>query len=236
MNTSNTIRRIRPDVEPLDAAWSAHTLQRITQTPATGRPRSRRGLKAIALTAATLVGTGSAAYAAGLVPAFITQEFDWISSSQVHDERRVASFEVPTGEGVRTFEVWRAVNDNGETCTVILEEQARFGPTFGGACAQDPAEAWFGWTTESGKASEPMPPATLYVYGEPDNAAVQQVRVHGTGFTHTTDIDPDTGGYAVAVPEITSDAWTERAGQVVATVDFLDENGLQVDSQTLRDR
>lgn len=236
MNISDTIQRIRPDIEPLDSAWSQDTLQRITQAPATQRLRSRRGLKAVALTAATLLGTGSAAYAAGLVPAFITAELDWISPSQVYDERRVASFEVQAGEGQRTLEVWRADNGNGETCTLTLEKRARFGPSFDGACAQDPTKAWFGWTGESAKATEPMPPATLYVYGEPNNPAVQQVRVHGTGFTHTTDVDPDTGGYALAVPEITSDAWTERAGQVVAIVDFLDESGLQVDSHTLRDR
>lgn len=236
MNANQTIRQIRPDVEHLDPAWSTQTLERITHAPATSRPRMNKGIKAAALTAAALVGTGGAAYAAGLIPEFITREFDWISPSQVHDEHLVGSFELPTGEGVRTFEVWRAVNDSGATCTVVLEEKAKFGPTFGGACAQDPAQAWFGWTTESAKSSEPMPPAALYVYGEPDSAAVRQVRVHGTGFTHTVDIDPETGGFALAVPEITSDTWTERAGQVVATVDFLDENGLRIGSQTLHDR
>lgn len=236
MNTSQTIERIRPGVEHLDPAWSAHTLQRITQDPGSRSPRSRRGLKAIALTAATLVGTGTAAYAAGLVPAFITEEFDWVSPSRVHNERLVGSFEVPAGESVRTFKVWRAVNDSGETCTVVLERETRFGPIFDGGCTQAPTQAWFGWTSEYAKSSEPMPPATLFIYGEPENSAVQQVRVHGTGYSHTTEINPVKGGYAVAVPEITSDAWTERAGQVVATVDFLDGSGRKIGVQTLRDR
>jgi len=132
--------------------------------------------------------------------------------------------------------VWRANNDNGETCTVILEAQARFGPNFDGACATDPTQAWFSWTAESARDSEPMPPSTLYVYGEPNNAAVQRVRVSGTGFTHTTRVDPDTGGYGIAIPEMTDDAWTERAGQFVATIEFLDESGNQIDNYPLRDR
>lgn len=233
MDTNNTIQQIRPTIEPLDETWSEHTLHRITHAP---QPRPRRTLKAFALAAAAVVATSTAAYAAGLVPASVIEAFDWTSSSQVHHERRVASFDVPSGDEARGFEVWRAANDSGETCTVILEAQTRFGPNFDAACAQDPIKAWFGWTAESAKVSESMPAATLYVYGEPNNATVQQVRVHGTGFTHTTDVDPVTGGYAVAIPEITRDAWTERAGQVVATVDFLDEHGHRIDSHTLRDR
>ncbi len=198
--------------------------------------RPRRGLKALAATTVTIIGTSGVAYASGLVPAFVSEEFDWISNAKIHNERLVGSFTVPAGEGVRTFKVWRAENDAGETCTLVLEAKARFAPTFDGACAQDPAQAWFGWTAESARSSEPMPPATLYVYGEPANAAVTRVRVHGSGFTHTTKVDARTGGYAVAVPEVTSATHTERAGQVVATLDFLAADGQELDTLTVRDR
>ena len=85
-------------------------------------------------------------------------------------------------------------------------------------------------------APSPCLPATLYVYGEPANAAVTRVRVHGSGFTHTTKVDARTGGYAVAVPEVTSATHTERAGQVVATLDFLAADGQELDTLTVRDR
>jgi len=81
-----------------------------------------------------------------------------------------------------------------------------------------------------------MPAATLYVYGEPADPAVARVRVHGPGFSHTTEVDAGTRGYAVAVPELTSANHTERAGQVVATVDFLDIRGIELGSRMLRDR
>lgn len=233
MNLNETVEQIRPRVEPLDTTWSARTLQDITNTPVS-QPRNRR-LKTFAVTAAALLGTSGVAYAAG-VPAFVTEQFDWISTSDIQDERRVGSFQVPTDETARTFEIWRAENSSGQTCTVVLEADGRFGPNFGGACAVDPAQAWFGWTSESAKIDEPMPGATLFVYGEPVNSQVRQVRVQAAGFIHTAAVDQSTGGYAVAIPEVTSDLWTERAGQVVATVDFLDEVGLTLSSHTLRDR
>ena len=54
--------------------------------------------------------------------------------------------------------------------------------------------------------------ATLFVYGEPCDPVVRQVRVKSKGFTHLTSVDPDTGGYAVAIPEVTSANHVERAG------------------------
>lgn len=183
-----------------------------------------------------MICTGGVAYTTGLVPAFISEELDWVSPAQIHDERLVGSFTVHAEEGSRTFKVWRAENEDGETCTFVTEAQGRFGPNSDGVCGEAPAQAWFGWTSESAKASESMPPATLYVYGEPAHSDVRQVRVHGTGFTHTTDVDPDIGGYAVAIPQVTSANHIERAGQAVARVDFLDEGGRQIDTRTLRDR
>ena len=193
-------------------------------------------MRTLVLATTAVIGTGGVAYAAGMVPAFISEEFEWISPAEVHGERRVASFNVSAGDRVRTFQVWRADNDQGETCTVTVEAQGRFGPSFDGACAQDPALGWFGWTAESSKITEPMPAATLYVYGEPADSAVRQMRVHGESFTNTADVDPVTGGYVVAVPEVTSTSHIERAGQVVATVSFLDETGQQLDSHTVRNR
>lgn len=234
MNLNQTLEQIRPTVEPVDATWSARTLHDITRAPAP-RPRHRR-LRIAAVSTVALLGTGGVAYAAGVVPAFVTQQLDWISPSDVRHERRVASFSVPTEEADRTFEIWRGENRAGQTCTVVHEADGRFGPTFDGACAEDPARAWFGWTAESSKVNEPMPAATLYVYGEPGDSHVRQVRVEAAGFTRTAEVDRTSGGYAVAIPEVTSDSWTERAGQVVATVDFLDAKGLTLSSHIVRDR
>ena len=235
MNTESTIREIRPEAEPLDADWSALTLREITRVrPRTRRPR--RGLKALAVTTVAVLGTGTAAYAAGLVPDFIADQFEPISTSQVHDVRRVASFDLPAAGGARTFDVWRAANDRGQTCHVAYEAQGRFGPSFDGACGPDPEPAWFGWTSEAWRSSEPEPDATLYVYGEPGDPGVRGVRVRAAGFVHAAEVDPDTGGYAVGVPEVTRSTWTERAGQVVAVVDFLDERGDRIGRHVVRDR
>lgn len=234
MNTQQTIAQLRPEAAPLDSDWSARTLRTIISTPDTAR--SHRLPWVVGLTTAALLGTGGVAYAVGGVPEFISAEFDWISSAQVHDERRVASFTLAPGATPRTFEVWRAENASGETCTVVLEADGRLGPTFGGACGEQPVAAWFGWTSEAYLASEPTPSATLYVYGEPADPDVRRVRVRSGDFTHTVDVDRETGGYAVAMPEVTSDWWTERAGQLVATVDFLNAGGVVLATHTLRDR
>ena len=55
--------------------------------------------------------------------------------------------------------------------------------------------------------------------------------MRGPGFAHTTDVDPDTGGYAVGVPEVTLATWTDGAGKLVAVVDFLDGSGRVVDTR-----
>jgi hypothetical protein len=234
MNTSRTLQQIRPDVEPFDPAWSAETLSRITQGPTTRR--SHRRLRIAALTTAVVMGTAGAAYATGVVPALISHEFGNLSTSKIHDEHRVASFTLGSGDTLRTFRVWRGTNGRGDSCAVVVEAHGRSGsPLFGGGCHPDAVEAWFGYTTEASAISEPTRPLVMYVYGEPASSAVRQVRVHGEGFNHITEVDPRTGGYAVAIPEGSTASHVERAGQVVAFVDFLDGDGHQVATHTLRD-
>jgi len=101
MNASRSLEQIRPQAEPLDAAWSAKILGRITQRPA--RRCSHRRLRIVALTTAAVIGTGGAAYATGVVPPFISEQFGFISTSTVHGEHRVASFTLRSGKTVRTF-------------------------------------------------------------------------------------------------------------------------------------
>ncbi len=124
MKTSPIVDQMRPDLPALDAECSSCESNSILATPR----RPHRRLKRVALGAASLVlATGGAAYATGNIPAFIEQEFDYISTSGVHDMHRIASFTVNSRSAVREFHVCRAINDAGDICSVTHEADGRLG-------------------------------------------------------------------------------------------------------------
>lgn len=232
----NTIERLRPDARPLDAEWSASTLEAIlsSQVPESPHRNSKaRRFALVGAATAAILGVGGVAYATGLVPDFIADELDWISSSEISDVHEVASFSFDSDGETRSFEIWRGTNDDGMSCTAVLEAEGNFGPEFGGNCGDNPTDAWFDRTSESykGTINDAPPPSTYFVYGEPEVASVTTVRVFGDGFDHSVAVDPATGGYAVAVPEL---------GQGVsgnfATVEFLGTDGSVLGTRELSEK
>ena len=199
-----TIDQLRPPVRPLDVEWSATTLEAILSSHApTSSPSSKsRRVALVGAVAAAVIGVGGVAFATGLVPGFVTDELDRISSSDLSGVHEVASFSLDSNGLNRSFEIWRGTNNDGMSCTAVLEAGGRFGPQFGGSCGDWPIDAWYDATSESSKIGEVMPESTIFIFGEPEMTGVTDVRVFGEGFDHTVAVDPDTGGYAVAIPEL----------------------------------
>lgn len=232
----NTIERLRPEIRPLDAVWSADTLESILSShdPAPKRRSgTRRRLALVGATTAGVVGIGGIAYAAGLVPALITDHFDQTSPNGISNVHEVASFTSAKNGTARTFEIWRGTDTDGQSCTAVLEANGQFGPDFGGNCGDYPTDAWFNTTNESwrGSINDTPPPTTYYVYGEPTLPGVTSVRVVGDGFEHSVAIDATTGGYAVAIPEL-----DRGVRGHFATVKFIDATGTVVGTSELSER
>lgn len=231
-----TIDQFRPEARPLDPEWSTATLQSILSSdhtpPVPARTMGRRLALVSAATAGAL-GLGGVAYAAGLVPPFITEHLDWISSSDVSDVHEVATFSIERDGKTRTLEVWRGTDTNGQSCTAVVEAKGEFGPELGGNCGDYPTDAWFDTSSEGyqGTINDTPPPATYFVYGEPGLAGVVSVRVTGQGFSHSAPVDPRTGGYALAIPELDRGVTGE-----FATVEFLDADGEVLGTRTLSER
>lgn len=232
----NTIEDLRPELRPLDPAWSASTLERILSDESRPGPSKARGARPRMIVlagvgAAAVLGAGGVAYASGLVPSIISNELDWISSSSVTDVHEVASFTATRDGHTRAFEIWRGTNEDGLSCTAVLEAEGKFGPEFGGYCGDYPTDAWFDRTTVSYQMGDVPPPATYFVYGEPTLPGVVSVRVVGDGFEHRTTVDPTTGGYAVAIPEL-----GRSVSGHFATVELLDAAGNVVATRELSEK
>lgn len=178
---------------------------------------------------------GGIAYAGGLVPSFISNELAWISPSRVSDVHQVASFTLDAGGKDRQFKIWRGINADGQNCTSVFEAKGNTGPEFGGNCGNYPTDAWFNTTSESyrGDINDTPPPSTYFVYGEPTLPGVVSVRVVGKGFERTVPIDQATGGFATAIPELTT-VGNVRGG--FATVEFLAADGSTLGTRQLAEK
>lgn len=230
----NTVERLRPEIRPLDAEWSATTIEGIFASepkPGPSKARRPRRLVLVGATAAGLFAVGGVSYAGGLIPSSVTEDLGWVSSSKVSGVHEVASFAIETDGRSRSLTIWRGTSSDGLSCTAVLEEKGKFGPEFGGNCGDYPTDAWFDTTSESYRMGETPPSPTYFVYGEPTLPGVTSVRVVGDDFTHTVAVDPTTGGYALAIPEI------ERgvSGRF-ATVEFVDADGNVVGTRDLSEK
>lgn len=230
-----TIDALRPDVRPLDAEWSADTLATILadQDPSRARPRGRgRRRTLVGVSAVGLLGIGGVAFATGVVPPLVTSFFDQTAGPGMRDVHEVASFTTDAGGGPRTFEIWRGTDPEGLSCTAVLEASMA-GPDFGGNCGDYPTDAWFNTSSEgwTGTIDDPPPPLTYYVYGEPTSPDVTRVRVLGAGFEHEVGVEVRTGGYAVAIPEL-----SRGVRGRFATVEFLDADGGVVGTRELSEK
>ncbi len=240
MSLDQLLRDAAPDNEPMRrraAELRPTVLARFTDEPP-AEPRRKRGYQqisraAIAATAAALIGVGGLAYAGGLVPSFITDELGQVSPSTVTDVHFIASFTVDPGGRNRRFEIWRGTNADGQSCTSVYEAKGSFGPQFGGNCGPNPTDAWYDRTSESyrGSINDTPPPSTYFVYGEPTLPGVVSVRVTGHGFDHTVPVDSQTGGFALAIPELPS---TVRGP--FATVEFLAADGTTLGTRRLAEK
>jgi hypothetical protein len=227
-----TLDRLRPPTRPLDAEWSARTLETILTTPAPARHSgARRRLALTGAAVAGLLGLGGVAYAADLVPSAITDHFAETSSAEVTGVRRLASFTTTKNGPARSFEIWRGTDADGRDCIAVWERETATGPDFSGNCGDRPTDAWFNTTSESYALGDTPPPTTYYVYGEPALDGVTAVRVVGDHFAHTVAVDATTGGYAVAVPEL-----DRGVSGRFATVEFLDEHGTVVGTRVLSEK
>jgi hypothetical protein len=240
MSLDQLLRDAAPAHEPMErrAAELRPTVLAQFTDPAVAEPRPRRryrriGRAAIAGTAVALVGVGGLAYAGGLVPSFIADELGQVSPSAVTDVHFVASFTVDPGGKNRRFEIWRGTNADGQSCTSVYEAKGRFGPEFGGNCGPNPTDAWYDRTSESyrGTINDTPPPSTYFVYGEPTLPGVVRVRVTGARFDHAVPVDPRTGGFALAVPELSS-----SVRGPFATVEFLAADGTILGTRTLAEK
>jgi len=231
----NTVERLRPEVRPLNAAWSADTLASILSshdpTPAARRIK-RRHFAVVGAATAGVLSLGGVAYATELVP-LIARHFDRTWSESVSNVHEVASFTTAKNGTTRTFEIWRGTDANGLNCTAVLEATSKGGPDFSGNCGDYPTDAWFNSTSESwkGTINDTPPPTTYYVYGEPTLTGVTTVRVVGDDFEHSVAVDATTGGYAVAIPEL-----DRGISGHFATVEFLDANGAVLGTSELNDK
>ncbi|WP_244929869.1 hypothetical protein [Nocardioides sp. W7] len=232
----NALERLRPETRPIDAEWSATTLEAIlaSHDPSPARRGGRRRrLALVGAATAGVLGLSGVAYAGGLVPALITDHFDETSQASVSGIHELASFTTTKSGTPRTFEIWRGTDADGLSCIAVLEAAATGGPDFGGNCGDYPLDAWFNTTNESwtGTVDDPPPPATYYVYGEPALDGVTTVRVLGDGFDHSVAVDPRTGGYAVAVPEL-----DRGISGHFATVEFIDAQGVVLGTRDLSEK
>lgn len=232
----NALEQLRPEVRPLNAEWSTGTLETIfaSHEPSPQRRGGKgRRFALVGATAAGILGIGGVAYAAGLVPAIISDHFVQTSPTSVTNVHELASFTTTKTGTTRTFEIWRGTDADGLSCIAVLETAAKGGPDFGGNCGDYPTDAWFNTTTESysGTINDTPPPLTYYVYGEPTLPGVTSVRVIGDGFEYTAPVDAKTGGYAVAIPEL-----DRGISGHFATVEFLDADDSVVGTKELSDK
>ncbi len=230
------LEQLRPKARPLNAEWSTDTLETIfaSHDPSPERRAGKgRRFALISATAAAVLGVGGVAYAAGVVPAIITEHFAQTSSTSVTDVHELASFTTDKNGTIRTFEIWRGTNTDGLSCIAVLEASAKGGPDFGGNCGDYPTDAWFNTASESytGTIDDAPPPAIYYVYGEPALPGVKSVRVVGDGFEHTAPLNDKTGGYAVAIPEL-----DRGISGRFATVEFLDSNDSVIGTKELSEK
>lgn len=231
-----TLDRLRPPTPPLDPDWSARTVRTILAAPAPAPARTARTRRRLALAGgvgAGVLGIGGVAYAADLVPAVIADHFAQTSTAEVTGVHRLASFSTDKAGPARSFEIWRGTDADGRDCIAVLERGTGSGPDFSGNCGDRPTDAWFNTTSEAwtGGIDDPPPPTTYYVYGEPALDGVTTVRVVGDGFAHEVAVDPATGGYAVAVPEL-----DRGVSGRFATVQFLDARGAVVGTRWLSEK
>jgi hypothetical protein len=197
------------------------------------RRRTRHVNRAVLGTAtATLIGVGGVAYATGLVPSFISDQLDRTSPSEVSNIHQVGSFKLQVGSTDRQFEIWRGTNTKGQSCTSVYQSTIPDGNEFGGNCGDYPTDAWFDTTSQSysGTIDATPPPSTYFAYGEPKIAGVTRVRVTGAQFEHTVPLDPATGGFAVALPEVTTEG---SVSGPFANVEFLSQDGTVLGSREL---
>ena len=128
------IERLRPEAQPMDAEWSAATLEGIfaaqPSSALTSRGGSGRGFALVGAATAAALGLGGVAYAAGIVPASVTEFFTDTSAAAGSDVHGVATFKTSDNRVVRTFVIWRGTEAKGLSCTPVLEACSKGGPDF----------------------------------------------------------------------------------------------------------
>lgn len=237
---------LRPDVTPLDPAWSHQTLTAILQTPgeAPSPMRSRRLRAGLALTTGAIVLAGGGTYAGGWSPAFVTEAFSSLDRQDpgafdVTGVKPIADFTLPDGTAI---EVWRGQNKDGGSCEVLRRTRADESPEpnpgascFSGDSASHYETVSFGWSQEFDETDDPHGDVHFYAYGESPEASATAVRITGFGTDApggspqrgnqtaiSLPVDPMTGGFGGTLPGLDPAAWH------VLNYEFTDAKGATV--------
>lgn len=180
----------------------SHVAERAAAHPAARRSKSRRLATASAFTVGAL-GLGGVAYAAGLVPQFVTDAFDTLDQTSpeafdVTGIKPIADFALPDGTAVT---VWRGKNAQGGSCEAVREDRkGEADDNFQASCFDGDSRGYYERLTFSqiqkqeapGEAQHPM---YFIAYGEAPSPDATQVRITGGGTDVTVPVDATTAGF-----------------------------------------
>lgn len=231
-NHLRTIERLRPKPSSLDTAWSSATLNRILAPAA---PRKRRRTRWIATGAAGLVlVTAGGAYAAGLVPEFVSRGFGQVSTSNVTDQQLVTDLRLPDG---RRVAVWTGHDQAGDRCRAIADDWDGRNTSEASSfeCRSRIPAVDYLWTSASYRNGDTPSPAYLVVFGVRPDPTATTVRITGPDFDITTPVDATSDGFGTNIPVPPRPDDQADTPTPVMHIDFLNAKGTVVAAKVLQD-
>jgi hypothetical protein len=225
-----TIERLRPEPEALDPRWSAQVVGDILAQPT--RHRRRHGGRVAAGAAALVLATAGGAYAAGLIPEFITDGLNQVSTGDVSSQKLLADVSLPDG---RRVGIWAAKDEHGDRCRAIAEDWngRNASPAAAFECGPNTPRVDALWSSGSSDPEQGDPPAYLIVYGQSPSQSARSVHIVGNNIELRTPVDPSTGGFGTRIP-IPLQPITQAQAPML-TLNFLDRNGTAMASIVLKD-
>lgn len=212
----------------------SHVAERaVAQQPAP-RTRSRRLVTMASAFTVGALGLGGVAYAAGLVPEFVTDAFDELDAVSpdafdVTGIKPIAAFDLPDGTAVT---VWRGTNESGGSCEAIREDRAGEDEDQFGASCFDGSDRDFYERITFSQVQKPEAPGAaqnamyFIAYGDAPSREATRVRIVGNGTDVTVPVDATTAGFGGHLTSLVP----PPDGEVVElTLTFLDARGSTID-------
>lgn len=215
------LETLRPGTPPVDATWSAVTLESILTTPvATQQRRKWVRYAAAGVTGAVLVG-GGVAYATGTVPSFVTNDAHRGARAvgepdKAPDMRLIVDLILPNGT---RFAAWRGRSNRVE-CTITASDwdgHEYAGDGGAGCVTQEKGQADLNryqvmWAGDYGhRQYYPV------LFGDTALHAATRVLVTGTlnltglPIHATIPVDPDTNAFSLVLPGFSHNPWANAA-------------------------